>query len=53
MLQFKNFSHKRYHLYAIQVLNAMESKKPKIEGHTVLWEFKGVFPKEVLGLNPK
>jgi hypothetical protein len=52
-LQLKKFSRKGCPLYAIQVLNATESKELKIEDHPVLWEFKDVFPEEVPGLPPK
>jgi len=37
-------------LYAIQVLNSIESKEMKVEDHPMLWEFKEVFLEEVPGL---
>jgi hypothetical protein len=52
-LQFKKFSQKGCPLYVIQVLNATNNNELKIDDHSVLWEFKDVFPEEVLGLPPK
>jgi hypothetical protein len=52
-LQLKRFNRKGCPLYAMQVLNATESKELKVEDHPVLWEFRDVFPKEVLGLPSK
>jgi hypothetical protein len=52
-LQFKKFSRKGCPLYAIQVLSSTERKKLKAEDHLVLWDFKDVFPEEVLGLPSK
>jgi hypothetical protein len=40
-------------LYDIQVLNLAEGKELKAEDHPVLWEFRDVFPEEVLGLPQK
>jgi hypothetical protein len=34
----------------MQVLNSIERKRMKVEDHPVLWEFKDVFPEEVLGI---
>jgi hypothetical protein len=52
-LQLKKVSWKGRPLHVIQVLNPREGKELKVEYHLVLWEFKDVFPKEVLGLPPK
>jgi hypothetical protein len=41
-LQPKKFSQKGCPFYAIQILNAIESKELKGEDHPVLWEFKDV-----------
>jgi hypothetical protein len=53
MLQLKKFSRNGCPLYAIQVLNSIESKDLKVEDHQMLWEFIYVFPKEVIGLPPE
>jgi hypothetical protein len=53
MLQFKKFSIKGCPMYVIQILNPLESGELKVEDHPVLWDFKNVFPKEVLGLPTK
>jgi hypothetical protein len=52
-LQLKKFSQKGCPLYEIQVLNAEENNELKIEDHSMPWEFKYVFPEEVLELPPK
>ena len=40
-------------MYAAQVLEATTNDTPRLEGCHVLWEFKDVFPDEVLGLPPR
>jgi hypothetical protein len=40
-------------LYAVQVLNSVEDKKPSIEYHPILREYKHVFHEEVPSLPPK
>ena len=40
-------------MYAIQVLNSIENKKPILEDHAILREYKDVFPEEVSGLPPR
>jgi hypothetical protein len=51
--QLNKFSQKECPLYAIQVLNSVENNKLKIENHPMLYGFKYVITKEVLGLPPK
>jgi hypothetical protein len=51
-LKFRKFNQKGCPLYAIQVLNSLKGKELKAEDHPMLWEFKDVFPQEVLGLPP-
>jgi hypothetical protein len=52
-LQINKFSIKGCPLYAIQVLNAIENSKLKIEDHPILYEFKYVFQEEVPRIPPK
>ena len=40
-------------MYAIQVLNIIESKELKVKDHPMLWEFKDVFPYKVPRIPPK
>ena len=40
-------------MYAIQVLNSIESSDLKVQYHPVLRDFMDVFPKEVFGLPTK
>ena len=50
-LELKIFNRKGFPLYAIQVINSEEGTELKGEDHPVLWEFKDVFPEEVLELH--
>jgi hypothetical protein len=52
-LQVKKYCRKGCPLYAIQVLNSVENKKPSLEDHSILREYKYVFPEEVPGLPPR
>jgi hypothetical protein len=49
-LQLKKFIRKGCPLYKIRVLNAIGNNELKIKDHPLPWEFKDVFPEEVLGL---
>jgi hypothetical protein len=51
-LQLNKFSIKECPLDSIQVLNSVEINNLKDEDHPALWEFKDMFPEEVLGLPP-
>jgi hypothetical protein len=35
------------------VLNSVENQKPSLEDHTILREYKYVFPEEIPGLPPR
>jgi len=52
-LQINKFILKGCPLYSIQVLNAVDNRKLKIEDHPMLYEFNDVFPEEVPILPPK
>jgi hypothetical protein len=52
-LQVKKYCRKGCPLYAIQVLNFVENKKPILEDHPILREYKYVFLEEVSGLPPR
>jgi hypothetical protein len=52
-LQVKKNCRKWCPLYAIHVLDSIEDNKPSLEGHTILIEYKYVFPEEVPGLPPR
>jgi hypothetical protein len=51
-LQVKKYCRKGCPLYAIQVLNSIENEKSSLEDHSILKEYKCVFPEEVPGLPP-
>jgi hypothetical protein len=51
-LQLHKISQRGCPLYAIQVLNAIESKELKIEDHPLLWEFRYVFQNDIVGIPP-
>jgi hypothetical protein len=46
-LHIKKFSRIGCPMYAIKIINPVESGEMKVEDHPVLWDFKDVFPKEV------
>jgi hypothetical protein len=48
----KKYCRKGCPFYEIQVLNSVENDKPNLEDHTILREYKDVFPEEVPGLPP-
>jgi hypothetical protein len=52
-LQVKKYCQKGCPLYAIQVLNFFENDKPILEDHSILREYKYVFPEEVSDLPPR
>jgi hypothetical protein len=52
-LQVKKYCRKGHPLYAIKVLDSLEEKKPSLEYHAILREYRDVFPEEVPGLPPR
>jgi hypothetical protein len=52
-LQVKKYCRKGCPLYAIHLLNSVDDSKSILADHTLLREYKDVFPEEVQGFPPK
>jgi hypothetical protein len=52
-LQMRKYCRKGCPLYAIQVLKTIEGTKPSPDDHSLLREYRDMFPEEVSGLPPR
>ena len=52
-MQLKKFCRKGFQLYATHIVEAAETKTPRLEDFRVLQEFMDVFPDEIPRLPPK